>query len=65
MLLGSAVMVNIRRIQRYLLKKSEQKVPEAAERGSNQSVISLLSVFWTRFLRWLWPGQPLRPVSSF
>jgi len=65
MLLGSAVMVNIRRIQRYLLKKSEQKVPESAERGSNQSVISLLSVFWTRFLRWLWPGQPLRPVSSF
>ncbi len=61
MMIGSALMVNVRRIQRYLVKPDEQQqqtqVAEAKKlRPTSPS--SFLSALWTRFL------DHLRPTAS-
>jgi hypothetical protein len=56
MLLGSAAMVNIRRIQRYLVSQTEKRpritkkqVREQGQEVTQASAFSFLSALWTRF----------------
>lgn len=65
MMIGSAAMVNIRRIQRYLMAKNRPDRSKSAERsrtGSAENHISqpltvFLSQLWACFRRWLRPGR--------
>jgi hypothetical protein len=67
-MIGSAAMVNIRRIQRYLAAKCHAGKPEPATgpcadsstSGGKLSAHSLLFPAWARFRRWLWPSQDRR-----
>jgi hypothetical protein len=68
LMIGSAAMVNIRRIQRYLAAKYHAGKPGPAigpyadniTSGSKPSAHSLLFFAWARFRRWLWPDQDRR-----
>ena len=62
MMIESAAMVNIRRIQRYLVQKSKSA---EAEQGASQPAISFLSALWERTLRWLQPNRPLWATVAF
>jgi hypothetical protein len=61
LMIGSALMVNVRRIQRYLVERDEQQqqtqVAEAKKLCPSSSS-SFLSALWTRFL------DHLRPTTS-
>lgn len=54
MMIGSATMVNIRRIQRYLMANHKADKPEA----------SFFFVLRARFLRWLWPNRMVRATVA-
>jgi hypothetical protein len=68
LMIGSAAMINIRRIQRYLAAQRCSSMPEPATgpcadnstAGVKLSALSLLSFAWTRFQCWLWPNQDRR-----
>ena len=72
LMIGSAAMVNIRRIQRYLAAKCHSGKPEPATgpcADSNTTevklpTLSLLSSAWARLRRWLWPNQGRRPALA-
>ena len=72
LMIGSAAMVNIRRIQRYLAAKHRSSKPEPATgpctdnstTGVKLSAHSLLFFAWTRFQRWLWPNQSRRAALA-
>lgn len=61
MMIGSALMVNVRRIQRYLVEQDEQQQQTQgaeAKKLRPSSSFSFLSALWTRFL------DHLRPTTS-
>ena len=72
LMIGSAAMVNIRRIQRYLAAKCHSGKPEPATgpradgglTGVKLSALSSLSFAWTRFRRWSWPNQDRRAALA-
>jgi hypothetical protein len=72
LMIGSAAMVNIRRIQRYLAAKCHSDKPEPATgpcadsdtAGVKLSALSLLSFAWTRFQHWLRPNQDRRAALA-
>jgi hypothetical protein len=72
LMIGSAAMVNIRRIQRYLAAKYHAAKPEPAvgpcadnsTNGSKPSAHSLLFSAWARFRRWLGPSQDRRALLA-
>jgi hypothetical protein len=57
MMIGSALMVNVRRIQRYLVEKAkvelETKESQEGIELQSTSLSSFLSAFWTWFTGWL------------
>jgi hypothetical protein len=72
LMIGSAAMVNIRRIQRYLAAKQHPGKPEPATgpcadngtTGVKLSTHSLLSFAWARLQSWLWPNQDRRAALT-
>jgi len=72
MMIGSAVMVNIRRIERYLLQqaKLERQAMEATQcthPNANSPAAPFLSVLWARCQHWLspHPGRRFALVFGF
>lgn len=73
MMIGSAAMVNIRRIQRYLQAKSkpnraehiDSSKAERPQRDTGLPVSSFLPMIWARFQRWLLLIRPARAAPVF
>lgn len=69
MMVGAAAMLNIRRIQRYRVAKSNagkregagQPAEQSAESSGSDAVVSFLSALWAAFRRW---SSPVRTSAS-
>jgi hypothetical protein len=55
MMIGSAAMVNIRRIERYLLQQAQPKRQALAQHYVGDFATSFLSAFWSCCQHWLLP----------
>jgi hypothetical protein len=67
MMMGSAAMVNIRRIERYLLQQAKVKrqameATRSIEPDANSSAASFLSALWACCQQWLSPASMPRAV---
>lgn len=71
MMIGSAAMVNIRRIERYLLQQAQLKrqalATQSTQLKADAPLTSFLSAFWARCQHWLAPQRGQWPafVSGF
>lgn len=69
MMIGSAVVVNIRRIERYLLLQATLERQAIQTQGTrpnaNSPAASLLSALWARCLRWFSPHPGARSALIF
>jgi hypothetical protein len=70
MMIGSAAMVNVRRIERYLLQQTKLKrqaieAIQSAKHDANSPAAPFLSALWARCQQWLSPHQCGQPAFVF
>ncbi len=68
MMIASAVMLNVRRITRYLAKKRQDErlgLPPDGDAGTSPRPSSFLSLLWARLQGWLRPARLARPTLAF